>query len=196
MPHSEFNAILELLAMLVTNWRTGILIALLIAAAIIDVRSHRIPNWLVLSGVLFGVFYNIAYPRFHDTGALWPLEGMALGFAVFLPLHLIGVMGAGDVKLMSMVGAIVGPVDIIWALLSTMIAGGVLAILYVFAHGTAGRMVRNLKALFHTGILDTFSGSAPDLRLDAKASAGKLPYGVAIAIGSIGYLSLHQLGLL
>ena len=38
--------------------------------------------------------------------------------------------------------------------------------------------------------------SAPDLRITSGASAGKLPYGVAIAIGTTGYLVLHQLGFL
>lgn len=196
MSHSEFNAVLELLAMLVLDWRTGVLILLLIIAAVIDCRSHRIPNWLVLSGMLFGVIYNLVFPPVPHANVLWPLEGMALGFIVFLPLYLISVMGAGDVKLMAMVGAILGPIDMIWVLPYTMIVGGVLSILLALAHGTAGRMFRNLTLIFRLGFLNALSGARPDLHVAAGESAGKLPYGVAIAIGTIGYLMLHQLGFL
>lgn len=182
--------------MLVLDWRTGILFGLLLTAAIIDYRSHRIPNWLVLSGALFGVIYNIAVPPFPHTSWLWPLQGLGLGFVVFLPLYLLGVMGAGDVKLMAMVGAIVGPIDMVWVLLYSMIVGGVLSIMLVLAHGTATRMWRNLSTLFKLSFLNMLSGVRPDLHIDSRLSAGKLPYGVAIAIGTIGYLTLHQLGFL
>ena len=195
MSDSELNAMFELLAMLVFDWRTGILFLLLLTAAIIDYRSHRIPNWLVLSGVLFGVIYNIVFPPFLHAGFLWPLEGLGLGFIIFLPLYLIRAMGAGDVKLMAMVGAIIGPVDMIWVLLYTMIVGGVLSILLVLARGTGKRMLHNLNTLFHLNFLNTLSGIKPDLHIDGSASAGKLPYGVAIAIGTIAYLTLHQLGI-
>ena len=196
MSHPEFKAVFELLAMLVLDWRTGTLIFLLITAAVVDYRSHRIPNWLVLSGILFGVIYNVAFPPFPHANVLWPLEGLGMGFIIFLPLYLIGAMGAGDVKLMTMVGAIIGPVGMIWVLPLTMIAGGALSILLVLVRGTAGRMLRNLMMLFRLGFLNTLSGARPDLHIEAGASAGKLPYGVAIAIGAIGYLVVRQLGFL
>ncbi|HWZ48645.1 MAG TPA: A24 family peptidase [Herbaspirillum sp.] len=193
---SQFQAVFELLTMLVLDGRTGTLIFLLLTAAVVDYRSHRIPNWLVLSGMLFGVIYNLAFPPFPHVNVLWPLEGMVMGFSVFLPLYLLGAMGAGDVKLMAMVGAIVGPVEMLWVLPLTMIAGGVLSILLVLVRGTAGRMLRNLTTLFRLGFLNAISGARPDLHIEAGASAGKLPYGVAIAIGAIGYLVVHQLGFL
>lgn len=196
MPNSEFKALLELLSMLLLDWRTGILFALLLTAAISDYRTHRIPNWLVLSGALFGVIYNIAAPPFPHTSWYWPLLGLGLGFIAFLPLYLLGVMGAGDVKLMAMVGAIIGPADTVWVLLYSMVAGGVLSIVLVLARGTATRLWRNLSTLFQQGFFDVLSGVRPNLRIDARLSAGKLPYGVAIAIGTIGYLTLHQLGFL
>jgi prepilin peptidase CpaA len=195
MSDSEFNAVLELLTSLVFDWRTGVLFLFLIAAAVIDIRSHRIPNWLVLSGALFGIIYNVSFLPFLPMGVLWPLEGLGLGFIAFLPLYLLGVMGAGDVKLMAMVGAFVGPRDMIWVLLYTMMAGGVLSILLVLARGTAGRMFYNISTLFRLGFLNAVSGGRPDLQIEATVSAGKLPYGLAIAVGTIGYLILHQLGL-
>ena len=196
MPYQEFKAMLDLLAMLFFDWRTGILILLLAGAAISDYRSHRIPNWLVLSGALFGVIYNTALPPSPHDNILFPLLGLGLGLLLFLPLYLVRAMGAGDVKLLAMVGAFLGPGDTFYAALATMIVGGVLAILFVLARGTASRMFYNLVSLFQLGFLSVAGGSKPDLQIAADMSAGKLPYGVSIAIGTIGYLVLHQLGFL
>ena len=193
MPYSEFKAMLELLAMLFFDWRTGIVILLLIVAAVSDCRTRRIPNWLVLSGALYGVIYNTVLPPTPHDNILFPLAGLALGLLLFLPLYLVRAMGAGDVKLLAMIGAFLGPGDTFYAALATMIVGGVLAILFVLARGKALVMFRNLASVFHLGFLSMASGSAPSLQITPQESAGKLPYGVAIAIGAIGYLVFHQL---
>jgi len=196
MSYSEFNAVIELLDMLIFNWRTGSLFLLLIVAAVTDVRQHRIPNWLVMSGTVFGIFYNLYSPPFPHAGLIWPLEGLGMGFMVFFPMYLLRIMGAGDVKLMAMVGAFLGPVDMLWALLCTMIAGGVLSIFLVLARGTVRRMLNNIKTIFSLGYLSIASGMRPDVQLETATSAGKLPYGVAIASGTMFYLVFHQLNLL
>lgn len=196
MPYSEFKAMLELLAMLFFDWRTGIVILLLIVAAVSDCRTRRIPNWLVLSGALYGVIYNTVLPPTPHDNILFPLAGLALGLLLFLPLYLVRAMGAGDVKLLAMIGAFLGPGDTFYAALATMIVGGVLAILFVLARGTALRMFHNLVSLFQLGFLSVAGGSKPDLQIEADMSAGKLPYGVPIAIGTIGYLVLNQLSFL
>jgi prepilin peptidase CpaA len=195
VPHSEFEAVLDLLAMLFFDWRTGILMLLLTVAAISDYRIQRIPNWLVFSGALFGVIYNTLLTSAHTT-VLFPFAGLVLGLLLFLPLYLIRAMGAGDVKLLAMVGAFLGPGDTFLAALASMIVGGVLSIVFVLVRGTAQRMFRNLGSLFQLGLLSVGGGSKPDLQIGGGVSAGKLPYGVAIAIGTIGYLITDQLGFL
>jgi prepilin peptidase CpaA len=196
LPYAEFTAMLDSLAMLFFDWRTGILMLLLAGAAVSDYRIHRIPNWLVLSGALFGLIYNTALPPSPHANILFPLAGLGLGLMLFLPLYLVRAMGAGDVKLLAMVGAFLGPGDTFRAALATMIVGGVLSILFVLLRGTARRMFRNLGSLFHLGLLSVAGGPKPNLRIGTDVSAGKLPYGVAIAIGTIGYLITDQLGFL
>ena len=193
MPYEEFRAMLDLLGWLFFDWRTGVVILLLILAAVFDVRTRRIPNWLVASGALYGLIYNTAWPPTPHDNILFPLTGLALGLLLFLPLYFLRAMGAGDVKLLAMVGAFLGPENTFYAALSTMIAGGVLAILFVLAKGKALLMLRNLTSVFHLSAISVANGGAPNLQIAPQASAGKLPYGVAIAIGTIGYLVLHQL---
>ena len=57
------------------------------------------------------------------------MAGFALGLLLMMPGHALGATGAGDVKLMAAVGAIVGPGLVVSAFLFTAIAGGILAIL-------------------------------------------------------------------
>lgn len=196
MSSAEFHAMLELLAMLFLDWRTGVLILLLIIAAICDFRSHRVPNRLVFGGLLFGVIYNTAFPPTPHDGMLFSLAGVALALLVFLPLYLMRAMGAGDVKLMAMAGAFLGPADIFHAMLASMVTGGIFALCYVLAKGTVMRMWRNLVSLFQHSYMNTFTGGTQSMRIETSQSAGKLPYGVAIAIGTGAYLISRQLGFL
>ena len=196
MPYQEFEALLDLLAWLFFDWRTGIVILLLIVAAVYDCRTRRIPNWLVLSGALYGVICNTVLPPTPHDNILFPLAGLGLGLLLFLPLYLVRAMGAGDVKLLAMVGAFLGPADTFFAALASMIVGGVLSVGFVLVRGTARRMFNNVGSLLQLGFLSLAGGSKPNLQIEADASAGRLPYGIAIAIGTIGYLITDQLGFL
>jgi prepilin peptidase CpaA len=187
---------LELLGALFASGRTGVLILLLVGAAVIDYRSHRIPNWLVLFGTLYGLIYNALLPTWPQGSIFIALAGVGLGLLLFLPLYLIRVMGAGDVKLLAMAGAFLGVDDIMRAALASMLVGGALAILFVLMRGKAMQIMQNMMCIFRVGIIDAMNGSTPSLRITAGASVGKLPYGVAIALGTTGYLTLRQLAFL
>lgn len=191
---SEITALLELLQMLALSPRTGVLMTLLLIAAVIDVRTSRIPNWLVLAGALYGLAYNAISPLYADDASiLFPLGGLAVGLAALLPAYLLRVIGAGDVKLMAMVGAFLGAWATVGAVLATLVAGGVLAIALALWSGRTVRMLRNVAALSRGTVL-TLTTGVTGLAVHEGPSAGKMPYGVAIAAGTIAYLVLSQLG--
>ncbi len=98
------------------------LIAFVLAAAIYDIRYRRIPNWLNLSGLVLGFGLNVLF--FHMRGAVTASEGLLFAAAVYLPMYMLRGMGAGDVKLMAAVGALVGPSNWILILLATGLVGG------------------------------------------------------------------------
>ena len=193
MQVGELQSVLDLLAMLFFDWQMGALMLLLLFAAVEDCRSHRIPNRIVLLGIAFAVIDQcVRWPVLE--GPLFVFGGALVGLTLFLPLYLLRAMGAGDVKLLAMVGAFLGPADTIRVALATMMVGGLMAIGFVVVKGTVGRMARNLRALFQVGLLDVLGGRAPDLQVTPSLSAGRLPYGVAISTGTVGYLVARQLG--
>ena len=194
---SNWNDALTLLWMLATDPRLGVLIGMLLLAGAIDLVRNRIPNWLVLAGLAYALVYNGLHPDYvHDgVGALGALEGVGVGFGLTLPFYLLRGMAAGDVKLMAMTGAYLGPWDGLHAVLWSFMAGGVLALAIVLVKGRLGRLWRNLSQAVLVGSLQLAAGSAPSTQIARSESAGMLPYAVAIAAGTTLFLIARQLGL-
>lgn len=191
--NSEFQAALELLAMLVADPRNGLLIGLLLAAAWSDCGTGRIPNALVFGGAVLGLAFNTLAPQYKvsaDFAFLLALGGLLCGLLLTLPFYLLRAMGAGDVKLMAMTGAFLGYPDALWAVLGSFLAGGALSLAYLAVKGGLRRALANIVSL------GAAAGAGCVPALGATDSAGTLPYGLAIAAGTIGYLALRQLGVI
>lgn len=183
---------LEVLAILLSETRISLLLALLFAAALIDLARHRIPNLLVFPGAIVGIVYNALFS--HGLGISSAMAGLGVGLAAMLPLYFLRAMGAGDVKLMAMVGAYLGPWDTLGAVLGTFLAGGVIALVVVIKTRAVGRLFRNLKFMVTGTYYRLVLGEAP--AVDAPpATVGKVPYGVAIALGTAGFILGHGFGL-
>jgi len=190
----EAKTFFELLVSLVTDPRTGVLISLLGIAAVTDYRSFRIPNWLTLGGILFALVYRTVYARTLASGFSDSFGGLLVGFGMMVPLYVFKVMGAGDVKLMAMVGAFIGVHDTPYAVLSTFIVGGIAAIGFAIAKGAFARMVANIRYVVQNMLVSTAFGFKPDGSMRVGTSIGRLPYGVSIAVGTIGFVLARQLG--
>ena len=104
--------------------------------------------------------------------------GLVVGLALMLPGHVLGATGAGDVKFMAAVGAIVGPSLVVTAFLFTAVAGGVLAV------AVALRRKRLGATLAGTGRL---IAAPTDVKKEIQAAtvSSRFAYGPAIAIGSV-----------
>jgi prepilin peptidase CpaA len=157
--------------------------AILIAASWIDLKQHRIPNFLTLSALIAGVSLQLILQGW--SGIMYSLGGMAIGFLIFIPFYIKGGMGAGDVKLMAAAGAFLGFEDTLLAVGLTLFAGSIMGVfLLVILGGIKSAMHRyysTLKQLLYTHSVDLSYIPPPS---DDAASV-KFPYAAAICIGTI-----------
>jgi len=166
-----------------------VLLAVVLGTAVVtDLRSSRIPNWLTYPAMVVGVCAHMWMNGM--AGMVYSLVGLGAGLGLFLILHLSGNIGAGDVKLMAAVGAIMGPYGALLSGLLAIMVGGLYALgamCYQWGFATTGR-----KLLYATqGALLT-GGKAWTQEL---ALPFRLRYGLAVAGGTLLFqLGLHPFG--
>ncbi len=166
-----------------------VLLVMLLIAAVFDVRYRRIPNWLTVSGALLGIAMNtlIGAP---EAGLVFSLVGLLVAFGVYAFLYALRAMGAGDVKLMAAIGALVGWERWFGIFFITALIGGVMAVILVVARG------RLKRTIFNVGfILSEMKSGRPaylkneELDVKSKKAVG-LPHGAVIAVSAVFFLAL------
>jgi prepilin peptidase CpaA len=140
-------------------------VVVLVVATITDLRSRRIPNWLVLPFLGIGFAASSWMHGWH--GLAQSLYGAGLGLVIYGVLFFMGGMGAGDVKLAAAIGAWIGPNQLFLALVITAMAGGVMVVCNLAFGGKASG-----------GVAD------PEMKL-SNPKRRKMPYAPAIAIGTL-----------
>ena len=108
---------------------TLLLLALLLltVAAVIDLATREIPDWIplaIVSTVVVSAFLGVAGIRWWMI-----LSGMALGLGLGWLMFHWAHFGGGDAKLIIAVGAVLGPLGLTIALFWMALAGGVLALI-------------------------------------------------------------------
>lgn len=162
-----------------------------------DVRSRRIPNQLIVLGSLAGFLLHLLLPPgsglfttpIGSQGILFSVSGFVLGLLLLLPFYAIRTLGAGDVKLIALVGAFIGPWGVMGATLLTMLVGGALALVVAAWSGQLLQVMVNVQQMLHGLRLGGFGSTGAPLDKPAVVT-GKLAYAIAIAGGTAGQLWL------
>ena len=163
----------------------ALLVAVLGAAW--DLRTRRVPNILTFGAAVVALTVHLLAGGWW--GLLWAAGGWMTGLAVFLPLFLLGGLGAGDVKLLAALGAWLGPAGALWTALYGAIAGGLMAVLIALWQGYLRTALRNLRMLLSYW---SVMGVRPLPELTLKTGAGpRLPYAMAIGAGVLLAVWLH-----
>ncbi|MBP1920795.1 A24 family peptidase [Youngiibacter multivorans] len=170
-----------------------ILILLLLYAAKFDITERKIPNKVTIPAFTLGIIGSWLNSGF--SGVQFSLMGFLVGLAVFFIPFLLGGMGAGDVKLMAAVGSLLGWKLTVYSALLTALVGGIIAIGYTINNGYFNRMIGNFAYLIHLKVLNILYLITRNEKIltsyrDARTRIQKnekmyIPYGVAIAIGTL-----------
>ena len=136
------------------------LAALLVVAAVIDVRTFTISNRLNLTVACLAPLYWLSIALAPWPGIAIQLAAGVTVFAVLAGAFYAGRMGGGDVKLAAALALWFPPLVTVKFLVWMSIAGGVLTLGLLVAH-----------------------------RVRRRQGRPKIPYGVAIAFGGLAILA-------
>ena len=102
-----------------------VMVSVIWTALVFDLRQRRIPNFLLLGGLVIG--FTLQSVLGGATGALMALAGSAAGVLLLLPGFILRATGAGDVKLMAVAGIFFGPYWVLVAAIISILAGSLVA---------------------------------------------------------------------
>jgi prepilin peptidase CpaA len=136
------------------------LAALLVVAAVIDVRTFTISNRLNATVALMAPLYWLSVALAPWPGIAIQLAAGAGVFALLAGAFYAGMMGGGDVKLAAALALWFSPVSTIKFLVLMSLAGGVLTVAFLVWH-----------------------------RVRKREGRPEIPYGVAIAFGGLAILT-------
>jgi prepilin peptidase CpaA len=156
-----------------------VLIIILTVAVITDILFYRIPNWLTFPSMLFGICYHAYTNGYH--GFILSMAGLLLGICVFIPFYIAAGMGAGDVKLMGVVGVFLGSSGVCVAFLATAIVGGIYAIILLWLNGVLKETIIRYRLMLTTLLVTWKLTYIPP---GGETKRPFMAYGVAIAIGT------------
>jgi len=154
---------------------TVVLANLFLAVAVVDdIVYRKFHNFLF---IVFTLMATVAVALYGQISLFDGLLGFAVGFALFLPLVLTGVTGAGDMKLMMAVGLLVGPEATAWIIGYGMFWGSLMGLFKILLEK---KVMYSLINLYNT----TFS------KKNVQAST-KIPFTVALLLG---WLTWQRIG--
>jgi prepilin peptidase CpaA len=196
------------------HWPLWFICAAMIAAAVIDGWKLKVPNWLtfplILSGWALGLFHDFGWlPDVTGYGGIGAsLAGTMVGFALLYPIHMIGGMGAGDVKMQMGFGAWIGAFYglsagdahpgamwiVFYAFCLAAIIGGVLALCMIAVRGQVRKNMTNTREILGDLFAAKGVGDVAEKAAARKPRLHLLPYGIPLCMGFIAYL-IYQHGM-
>lgn len=162
------------------------MLGLLTWAAVVDVRSRRIPNWLTFSLMLAGLGQSFTWARTVSPGdaCLGLLTGFGLTFALFA----LGAVGGGDVKLLAGIGAWLGPLPVLAVFAIEAIIGMVIVLAQAAAQGRLTKLFRN-SAVIAMSLANSGEHGLDEAAETGRACSGTggrpLPYAVPVLLATL-----------
>jgi prepilin peptidase CpaA len=165
-----------------------LLLLTLTTAVITDARRNKVFNWLTFPAMILGIAVAAGGGK---SALLTSVEGLAAGLAAGLVFMVFFRSGAGDAKLLMAVGALSTPGFVVGTSLYGAIAAFPMAVVLTWRRGVLKYTFANLA----TNAAQRAVGNT-EVDFAENSRAGKMPYAVALAVGSlITYLLCGWVGI-
>lgn len=157
----------------------GAVIGLVCTAAWLDFTTHRIPNWLSVTGLAVALLLRAPLGL---ESLVRGLEGLGVALMMSLVLYALRAIGGGDVKLLAAIGAFLGSGEVVGALALMAVLGGAFALVSMIRRGVLPLLILNTVDLVKSW---RTLGRAGQIRTLDSPGALTIPYGVPIALGTL-----------
>lgn len=159
-------------------WLDIAMICILIICLVTDIQNRKIYNYVLLPGFIASLMFHTFENGLAGFGHT--LIGAVVGISILFIPFALGGMGAGDVKLLGIIGAWKGSMFVLYASLYMAIIGGIMALLIILLQSGWKHRLKGYAYFFallkHGKFFKEF--------LPTQASKLTYPYGVAIVMGT------------
>ena len=170
------------------NWAMWAVSATLVVAAVIDGLYLKVPNNITYPLIVAGWIYSTAMGGWAGLG--WSLAATFFGLALLFGLHLIGGMGAGDVKLLAGIAAFVHIEHTWYIFVATTIVGAIMALAQIAISGDWTKHWTQAQALLHEIVTVRNADKLYEMSQERKPRMRLLPYGIPMTVAAIGYFAV------
>lgn len=180
----------------------ALLLMLITTSGFCDLKERKIPNKITFTGIIIGILFSITTGGV--SGLLQSIFGLFAGLTIFFLPFVMGGMGAGDVKLMGAIGALMGWKFSVMTALYSAIVGGVMVLIHLLY---TGKLRETLKKMLYAlinmllqyasrlGYNETvYKAHEKFSKNDHHYKKVYIPYGVAIAGGAVLVLIAYKQG--
>lgn len=155
-----------------------LLVTVLVICVITDIKHRKIYNKVIYPALLAGFLLHLI--QAGPLGLGYSFLGFLLGIALLFIPYALGGMGAGDVKLLGLIGALKGSAFVLQAFIYTAIFGGLIACVYLLLRTyTVQSWISRMR------YKDTLQ------RWTSRGALQAYPYGVPIAAGVLLALAFN-----
>lgn len=170
--------------MIVIIFKLIIISVLLLLALASDLSTYKIKNSITYSFMFAGLTVNLAMGGFD--GLIFSLKGIIMPAVCLAILYAVRIIGAGDIKLLSAVGAVMGAAFVSYATICSFICGGFIASGLILARQNGVKRFKYLllymKSCFLTMELLKYTG------FEDIQGAGEFHFSIAIASGTLAVI--------
>ena len=159
-------------------------IVLLIIALKSDIRSRKIKNIVTLPFIIAGLLTNLIFSGYE--GLRDSLLGIIIPIVLLFALYALRMLGAGDIKLFSALGAVFGLRDVVKIMAYSFVSGGIIAFVIILIRKNAKERFLHLYNYLKSVLLTLHI--TPYTEFDRKEDTGKFPFAYAIFCGGLGFI--------